>query len=244
MNNFHANQRFANQEVNWIPGDSEDLYKYNLIHKHNQLKQHGWIDKKISYKFNSHGFRCEEFDSTSNSLVALGCSWTFGVGLPIEETWPYIVGKNLNLTCYNLGVGGGSHDTSFRFAFNWLEKIKPKLVIFWNTPTQRVEMLTNTRSYNYSPNPEWLNNNPAGPAGVEWYKHWVTTEDNGNLNKAKNVLAVHQLCNQLGIKFVWSENIPDIGPDSNAHTNALARDLSHPGAETNLNYATAVLNYV
>jgi hypothetical protein len=24
----------------------------------------------------------------------------------------------------------------------------------------------------------------------------------------------------------------------------LARDLSHPGAETNLNYATAVLNYV
>jgi hypothetical protein len=243
MNIFHQHLKFAKQELNWIPGDSEEQYKYNLTHRYDQLKQHGWIDKKITYKFNSHGFRCEEFDSI-DSVVTLGCSWTFGFGLPNEATWPYIVGKNLNLTCYNLGISGASHDTSFRLAYYWLEKIKPKLVIFWNTGLQRFEILTGTKSYNYMPSAEKLLHNPAGVGGVEWYKHWVTTDDNSELNKAKNVLAVHQLCNQLGIKFIWSENVPDIGPDSKAQTTSLARDLLHPGVETNLNFATAVTNYI
>jgi len=53
-------------------------------------------DKRISYISNSFGHRSEEFkvlDKDKTNILFSGCSQTFGVGLPIEETWPAIVYK-------------------------------------------------------------------------------------------------------------------------------------------------------
>ena len=70
MNNS-AYPELANQEINWLPMDTKQLYKHNL--KQNAQELAPWIDNPFTYKFNSKGFRCEEFDTTDN-VVFLGCS--------------------------------------------------------------------------------------------------------------------------------------------------------------------------
>jgi len=50
-------------------------------------------DKRISYISNSFGHRSDEFkriDKDKTNVLFAGCSETFGLGLPLEETWPAI----------------------------------------------------------------------------------------------------------------------------------------------------------
>jgi hypothetical protein len=79
-------------------------------------------EKDISYKLNRHNFRCPEFDDldiTKPIFAVGGCSMTFGTGLPIEDTWSYIIYERLKKefpsTQYvNLAMGGTSLDFSTR----------------------------------------------------------------------------------------------------------------------------------
>ena len=89
-------KEYANKSLDWLPMDTKELYEKNLKEKYQLLKQHDWIDKSFTYKFNSHGFRCEEF-TNKPTIMVLGCSFTCGIGLPIEFIWPELISKNLNL---------------------------------------------------------------------------------------------------------------------------------------------------
>lgn len=53
-------------------------------------------DPEQLYFNNSYGFRGEEF-LASDTLLTAGCSFTHGVGIPIEGTWWKTVSKNLDL---------------------------------------------------------------------------------------------------------------------------------------------------
>ena len=56
----------ANQEISWCPMDTLKLFVENMSRKEKKflLMEYGWIDSKFTYKFNSHGFRCQEFSSS------------------------------------------------------------------------------------------------------------------------------------------------------------------------------------
>jgi hypothetical protein len=89
-----------------------------LWRKDSKIKQY-----KIFYKFNSHGFRSDEFDNSAlNNYLYAGCSYTFGTGVPIDFVWAsklnkYIGGDKF----FNLGVAGGS---THRIIVNVLNYIK------------------------------------------------------------------------------------------------------------------------
>ena len=59
----------------------------------------------VSYETNTHGFRAAEF--TDAETVVLGCSTTFGVGLPFERTWPIKLKEHLGATNI-VAIPGGS----------------------------------------------------------------------------------------------------------------------------------------
>ena len=44
--------------------------------------------------------------SSYKTLVVVGCSLTFGQGVKYEETWGYLLAKELGLEYLNLGAGG------------------------------------------------------------------------------------------------------------------------------------------
>src|SRR5471030_2283605 len=48
------------------------------------------------YKFNSLGYRGEEFDSRAPfKLFVFGCSYAFGMGLRHDQSWPYFLKRAL-----------------------------------------------------------------------------------------------------------------------------------------------------
>lgn len=223
----------ANSEYDWIATDSWHTYQENLKSRYNDLEVNGWIDANITYKFNSHGFRCNDF-SDQPSIVFLGCSHTFGVGLPVDNTWPFIVASSLNLKCYNLGIPGGSNDTAFRLSYYWLERINPAVVVLCLIEPSRFELIDNQSIIRF--NPSFVSIPTVEQHYKDFYKTWVSTDCNPELNKEKNVLAITQICNRLNIelKVFDSSYFVDSKVD-------VARDLSHAGTVTNKNFANYVL---
>lgn len=68
--------------------------------------------KQISYRWNSRGFRDDEWpDDLSDVVWCVGDSFTVGIGQPFEETWPSLLQKRLGKRCLNLGEDGCSNDT-------------------------------------------------------------------------------------------------------------------------------------
>ncbi len=65
----------------------------------------------ISYSYNSHGFRDDEWpDDLSNVIWCIGDSFTTGVGVPFDHRWPNILQSKINKRCINLGIDGASNE--------------------------------------------------------------------------------------------------------------------------------------
>ena len=72
----------------------------------------GKIKYSINYKTDSAGRRTTGFENTpaaKRNIIFLGCSFTFGEGVPDASTFPAVVGRSLkDSRIYNLGVPGSS----------------------------------------------------------------------------------------------------------------------------------------
>jgi len=224
--------KYASKTLNWFAMDSQELYIKNLKNDKNSLIENNWIRRKVTYSFNSHGFRCDEFNNNP-TLMTLGCSITCGIGLPIEDTWSNIVSNTLNLRCANMGIGAHSNDTAFRLCYGWIDIIKPKIVIFLQTFPNRLEVISKDEFINLG---IWN----ADPNDI-FYNNWTSTYDNDELNKLKNTLAIQNLCNQRNIKFLTfsADDLYSHGIKAD-----LARDLVHPGTKSNFNFARHILKFI
>jgi len=228
INNFNTGS-LANRTVKWLPQDTAARYHENLKLNPQSLENNGWIDKEITYQFNSSAFRCDEF-TTDPSILFLGCSHTVGVGLPIENTWPTIVANKLNLKCYNLGQGGGSADTAYRLGSHWIPRILPKIVVFLIPDIHRLEVVR--EHYVEFLTPMTPNSHYSG-----FYDKWTYFESNCWLNSQKNTLALEHISNRHNCKFVSSF--------ANCITRVdLARDLAHSGVQSHLDFADMILNLI
>lgn len=75
----------------------------------------------VEYSLNKFGFRSKEFEAGTKMLV-LGCSHTFGDGLPYDQTWPYLLAKKMGVSYDNLARGGESSISQIIKAFSYFEK--------------------------------------------------------------------------------------------------------------------------
>ena len=110
--------------------DSIELFNQNIL---KCPKDWRWKTETIDYDINSHGYRCPEFDTIDweNSHIMIGCSRTFGVGCPEQETIPALLSERLGEPVINLGMGGTGCDYAFFNAMR-LQNIKfKKLFLLW-----------------------------------------------------------------------------------------------------------------
>lgn len=231
----HLQSRYANQEVLWFGSDSQQRYQTNLKEHKDQLEKYNWIDNPITYKFNSHGFRSNEF-SNKPSIMFLGCSHTVGIGLPVEATWPYIVSQKLNLEMCNLGLSSGSCDSAFRIANHYVSKIKPQVVFLLAPDQARLEVL------GIDSIDAITAMDASGLAKETFYRKWLSVEENQRMNQEKNILAIKHLCHVNNVKFanLYSWHTVNYG---NA-TADKARDLQHWGRLRNQDIANHVLETI
>ena len=226
---FHQYSELADQTFDWYPMDSKERYEENLKNKLYELQKFNWVDSTFTYKFNSHGFRCEEF-TAEPSVMFLGCSHTCGIGLPLENTWTYLVSKQLNLNMINLGLGGSGPDTAFRLANHYIPQLKQKIVIYLQSYKERFSLLTKDKVHQFSP--------IFYPKEFEkFYFEWISYEENIILHELKHNLAIEMLCNKNNIKLI-TFNIDCFGELD------FARDLNHRGIKSNEEFSKLVLNAI
>lgn len=220
----------SNQTFEWYSIDSYEEYKKNLKESLPKLQSNGWYPEvKFTYKFNNHGFRCDNFSDVP-SIVFLGCSNTLGVGLPIETTFSHIVSQQLGLANYNLGVCAGANDTSFRIGYWFIPKIKPKIVVNTVTYSHRFEIL--------DPEPTVMSPQHTPFNYSRFYKQWINEENNLICNLNKNDLALNMICHQHNIKYI-SLDVSSLyqRPDK-------ARDLVHAGVDSNIFHSKKILELI
>lgn len=221
-------KKHSNLILDWLPMDTKDRYEKNLISNYEKLKENNWIDNKFTYKFNSLGFRCDEF-TNDPTIMFLGCSYTCGIGLPLETIWPEIVAKHFNMKSANFGVGGGAADTAFRYCLGYIDSIKPKAVVYLKPEGTRLEIAIDNEIvpinvYSYKAN-------DYNVLIRQFFKLWLIGEENNSyFNNEKNSLAMRYLCSIRNIPFVELNFKKMITLD-------LARDLGHDGVKSHTNFS-------
>ena len=100
----------------------------------------GLVDLETEYYFNNFGYRDTDWRSKTE-ILAVGCSNTFGVGVPVEGRWTNILEKKLNKKIQNLGITGGSINDLTSKLFAYFETFgNPEIILFLTPDPFRVKL--------------------------------------------------------------------------------------------------------
>lgn len=224
-------------------------FKWNLEKRKNQTHKTSGSDNtgNITYTYNTLGFRGDKypFQGQKKVLLAVGCSFTEGVGVNDNETWPFFLANLLNYNHINLGFTGRSNDYIARVLLTYFDIIKPDYIHILYTDTHRRE---------YYP--------PEG--GIEPYHHnswgWFTentlehtaltllSNKNENfINWYKNHLLITYFLKTKNVKWRWDSTFIETDyTDENKFNGSikpfldLSADTNHPGPLTNHAYAVSI----
>ena len=210
----------ANKTLYWDTSDSEALYLKNIKEPklYEQLNNLGFLDTEIHYKFNSHGFRTDEFGDKAE-VLCFGCSFTMGTGIHAKDTWPSQLEHKTGFKTTNLGLAGSSNDTVFRLASHYLPLLKPKYAIWVQTDMSRIEIIEDSPPISLNILATDIHNPYAND---EFIKTWFSVDSNQQLQLQKNTLAFQMLCGLENIS-------PLIIPRNEVQFLDYSRDLIHPG---------------
>jgi len=107
---------YANLTCDSLGLDSQE-HCYNIEH----FKKHN-----VRYHFNELGYRTVPVDQfVGNEILALGDSFTLGLGVNYNHTWPAQLGKMINYPVLNFSLNGASN--------NWIAR-KTQQLLTWFTP--------------------------------------------------------------------------------------------------------------
>ena len=233
----------CNSTVEWFSVDSKSEFVSNSIKLGSNWE---YIEKKISYKFNNQGYRTLDWVNIKweDSVVVIGCSYTFGLGLAVEDTICNLLSSKFNSPFINLGVVGSSNQLMFYNSMKLLANgVMPKAVILLYSDPSR------TTHFN-------SNDNTIIPIG-NWIFPTSPVQQVLTLDKSKSLVNfytdyikdnncdVHGTMAAVGVEALWkSKNVPVLAYSAYNRTmgsqfNLLpiavdrSRDLSHPGSNSN-----------
>jgi hypothetical protein len=225
----HRNSHQSGKTVYWSGSDTLDQFQTNCKSSVTKelLTNLGFSDTNIIYKYNCYGFRDEEFDYRPGGM-AFGCSLTEGVGLPVDDIWPRVLSKLTNTWVWNFGVGGSSLDTVFRLLDFWLPYFTPEFIAICVPSSGRVEIFNHGNPTTLVPQSQ-IDDNMV----KNFYKLWTSSDDNMDITRRKNLLAIEKLCNDRNIQLV-ALDCSDLIVDTNA------RDLIHTGITGHREFAKKI----
>lgn len=156
-------------------------------------------------------------------IIALGCSHTYGVGIPQKYIWPEIIKSKTNQTVANLGICGASAQTMLDSFLLYLDKVgNPKYVLACFPDHLRYSHVADSVFFA-------LNNGGDNYRSKKIVTHTRTSDyDNGNINIEDKIIKlpadprytipveeslsqyissiyiIEKVCQFLNIKFYWS----------------------------------------
>lgn len=185
------------------------------------------LDEFNDYITNSYGYRSPEFKSDLD-ILALGCSQTYGIGVPEEGTWPALLAKKSGLSYANLSAPGASIEWLVNSVFNYVHEFGPPKIIAALFPDFfRMEIVMNAevnqsrtvtmRDWNaqgIDPNfARGVITSSSIDPGLKWKarlsKRPFPIEDTVPpeepiFRSFRNIMMLERYCEALGITLLWS----------------------------------------
>lgn len=210
-----------------------------------------WYYKKnnLTYKFNSLGHRCDEPTEINfnNYILFLGDSHPVGMGLELENTYPYLVSKLLDCSYYNLSVGGTGPEIMYHNLICWLSKYpKPKYIsCYWSDPTRFLTQLdtNDNNQIMFSINGRWSEDYPI----VDFYKYGELS-NYFNTRFLLNLIGIKKYLENYNVPYSYVSFLPKEFIDlekyniKQVHANDKARDNMHAGIESNKQIADYIVS--
>jgi hypothetical protein len=192
---FHLHEK--DRLLSLLEKDRERFEKYNWIDENNNLIF-------PTYDCDWFGMRTHLTPKDGMSL-ALGCSYTFGLGNHIDQIWPSYLSKELNIDIMNLGVCGGGVDTCYRLLKAWTNDFSIKNVFILIPGCYRYERLYSksvggVRHIRLLPNYSDLTKEEQKIYDVTWSKV-ESLDENVFINFHKSLEAIKYLCIKNNIRL-------------------------------------------
>jgi hypothetical protein len=109
-----------------------NLFKNNLSFNLKNYPNFTDESQGITYTFNNLGYRSDDFskEAASDNFLFAGCSFTFGTGVPYENSWGYELNKQLNGNhFYNISEAGRNAQVIVNEIYQYIKLFgKPKKV--------------------------------------------------------------------------------------------------------------------
>ena len=198
-----------------------------------------------TYDFNSLGFRGEEFDAEAQvKLFVCGCSFTFGIGVELEESWPFLLKQRLaahrdlaasSVNLLNFSEAGASNDYIARTLIEQSTRVRPDLIVAGFTQPLRFELLDEEMTFRFNP-PVLEKYASAGGKFAEMAKRMEfvflgTDEIQEKVRTIKNMLLLQyfsQSRSSVHIPLLFGEGPGVLALDSDDPP-AVRRDRPRPG---------------
>lgn len=219
------------------PISGETLKEQGIEHEENKLYGEVDIENKIvtykdkvnDYFLNSNRFRSDHDYDGSEELIYIGCSHTFGEGVPEKTIWGSVVAKDLGMSYANIARAGMSPYWCVDNVFGYLEKYKakPKIILALMPDFIRIQTVTNpllSVSYQggydkkesikqgvYIAN-QWLwGRLESIPKYLEkpFESEYSMTRESAFMYNLRAIHSLEAYCKAAGITFLWSTWSPD-----------------------------------
>lgn len=182
----------------------------------------GTVDEHNTYEINRLGFRGEVYESPD--IVGVGCSITFGLGIPESGRWTNILSNKINKDVLNLGSPGASVETMCNSIIKYCLNNKMPKEIFCLFPDFFRNMVVVDKEFYKSKIKRTINNNEnLGMTFCNPQVYKDATSDSlfmeiDNQNYIEDAISPHQLilnsinfiyilesfCSSNNIKLYWT----------------------------------------
>lgn len=190
--NHHLSPTYGGKTLDWFATDTVD----RLNDKYS--------GGDISYVFNSDGYRCDELQQSD--LLVIGCSYTFGVGLPVDQTWGYDLATTMGSPYINIAWPGAGAKYMARAIGKVLGVVKPKKVVALMPYNYRMELcLSDDRIAVFTKTAGMVNLLP--PRDKDRMNAFImySTKKQEDFELLTAVSQINHMCGLVGADFLWSD---------------------------------------
>ena len=204
-----------NETLLWSPTDTEERFINNVKNKTNIETTDFYLKNPIEYQFNNCGFRTpDDYNSTDEGNVFLGCSYTVGIGHHLENTWSHKVNEHIGGKFWNMSIAGSGVMAHFRLLLAYHKELKIKNVFHYALKFPRFEFYKENIPFQYDHNYHEY---------MDFFLDVMAGDNTINLTFASHLLAIQNLCKIIGCNYYYIQECP---PEK--LKGIKARDLIHP----------------